>query len=619
MRVRTPKLILPLLAVLTVIPAPTQQQATSNGTTDSRAASLSKSSALIGKYVKLPLSFEANQGQANSHVRFLSRGEGFSLFLTDREAVLALQKSSISEGPSKGHSMTGALPSGKPELIKTDVVRMQLSGASAALRVTGSEQLPGKTNYLIGSDPGQWHSDVPTFRKVKYTGVFPGVDLVYHGNQRQLEYDFVVAPQVDTRQIRLRFAGAKKLKLDPSGDLQVIAKNGEIAFRKPVIYQDADGERQPVEERFVLLAKNEAGFEIGAYDHSQVLVIDPTVVYSTDFGPSVESFGIAADSKGNAYVVGNTDVTDFPYTPGAYQSTLGIAGEAAYITKFNSSGTELIYATYLGAGNKSTSAAGIAVDSSGDAYVTGFTNSASFPVTSGAYQTTFYGSPSVFGSAYVTKLNTMGTGLVYSTFLSGPPITSGPFTGYTNSSAVGIAVDATGRAYVTGITLTGGFPVTTGAFDFQGTSYSGSFVSKLSADGSTLVYSAFIGDDQTTSICIDKNDDAYVAGSTIDVDFPVTSGAIQTTNNGNEEYVNATIAELSASGSALVYATYLGGSGPAPGDAANGIAVDSSGEAYVTGQATSTDFPVTTGVFQTVNNGAADGTANAFVTKLNAS
>ena len=573
--------------------------------------------ALAAGYGKLPLSFEANQGQSDPQVRFLSRGNGYSLFLTGKEAVLALRRPADERKGVEAHERSAdghRMPS-----FKTDVVRMQLAGASPDLKVSGADKLPGTANYFIGSDPARWQSGMATYGKVQYQGVYPGVDLVYHGDQQQLEYDFVVAPYADTKLIRVQFEGAKKLKLDPSGDLEVIARNGKIAFHRPVIYQDTDGRRQPIGGHFTLVAKNAVGFELDAYDHSKRLVIDPTIVYSTYFGPSGESYGIATDSNGNAYVVGTTDATNFPFTAGAYQTTLGTAYEAAYIAKFNSSGTQLVYSTYLGGGNESTWAAGIAVDSSGNAYVTGGTDSPNFPVTSGAYQTTFYGSPHPFGSAFVTKLNATGTNLVYSTFLSGPPLTSGPLTGDTDSAGIGIALDATGDAYVTGSTFTGGFPITAGAFDFAGISYGGSFVSKLSADGSTLVYSAFIGDDQTTSICVDKNDDAYVAGSTSDIDFPATAGAFQTSSNGNQMYNNATVAELNASGSALVYATYLGGSGPAPGDAINGIAVDNSGSAYVTGKATSSDFPVTTGAFQTVNNGAANGTYNAFVTKLNAS
>lgn len=362
MRIHSSLLILPLLAVLTVISARAQQQAPALLHADAGVTSQSRNAGLMQQYGSLPLSFEANNGQVNSNVRFLSRGEGYSLFLTDREAVLALRKPEISERKTEGHAMPSTKPSVNPESIKTDVVRMQLAGAASDSVVTGGDELAGTANYLIGKDSSQWHTNVPTFSKVKYTGVYPGIDLVYYGNQQQLEYDFVVAPNATTKLIRLQFQGTKKLKLDPSGDLEVIAKNGEIAFHKPVAYQVKDGKRRLVNGRFTLLTGNSVGFSIGKYDRSIPLVIDPTLSYSTYLGgTNGGSYGtaIAVDNDGDAYVTGVVYAADFPATSGAYQTSNHSSASTfdAFVAKLNPTGTALVYATYLG-GSGNTSTAG---------------------------------------------------------------------------------------------------------------------------------------------------------------------------------------------------------------------------------------------------------------------
>src|SRR5271170_3364486 len=377
------------------------------------AATMSKpaSPAFAANYGKLPLSFEANQGQTDPQVKFLSRGSGYSLFLTNSAAVLALTKGDPAKDKPASLAIAGKTPKRAIKPVKTDVVRMELAGASHGLRVTGAEQLPGTANYFIGNDPTKWRSNVSTYAKVKYAGVYPGIDLVYYGNQRQLEYDFVVAPGADPTQAKLHFAGAKKLKLDGDGDLEVVARNGEIAFRKPVVYQELNGQRQPVEGQFKLLAKGTIGFSLGKYDPSRAVVIDPTLAYSTYLGGagSYQSIGgqgtaIAVDSAGNAYVVGTTSVADFPTTSGAYQ--VGLSGNQvnsnstyAFVAKLDPTGSKLIYATYLAGGGSvnsngtylsflpGDSISSIAVDSAGDAYVAGATYSPSFPVTS-AFQST---------------------------------------------------------------------------------------------------------------------------------------------------------------------------------------------------------------------------------------
>ena len=588
------------------------------------------SARLVANYGKLPLSFEANQGQTDAQVRFLSRGQGYSLFLTDREAVLALRKPGNREGASRGYSMPGGRPRVNPDSTKTDVVRMQLAGVDPGLRVTGSEKLPGTANYLIGNDPAQWHNNVPTFSKVKYTAVYPGVDLIYYGNQQRLEYDFIVAPNADTKLIRLRFKGANKLKLDRRGDLEIIAKSGEIAFHKPVIYQKIAGRREPVEGRFTLQADDTVGFTVGDYNPALQLIIDPVLVYSTYLGGSTEdsASAVAIDSGGDAYVAGVSYSSNFPVTTGAFQTGNDKASTVmtAFVAKLNPTGTGLIYATYLG-GSTNDDADAIAVDANGNAYVAGETQSADFPVTSGSFQHT---NPNggLFYTAFVTKLNPAGTALLYSTFLGG---SDSEFDSPTGEQALGIALDAQGDAYVAGLTASSDFPTTTGAFQTSITNFDGAgFVAALNPTGTGLIYATYLGSGGSgsvaNSIAVDGSGNAYVGGTTscgpsqASCDsFPVTTGAFQTTYNGNDA---AFVAKLNPTGTGLLYATYLGGStltqSDGSPDAVNAIALDTSGDAFVAGRTSSTNFPVTTGAFQTTNqNGHADEQSSGFVAKLN--
>jgi hypothetical protein len=535
-------------------------------------------------YGHIPLSFEANQGQTDPAVQFLSRGSGYTLFLTSQEAVLSLNKT---VAPGTG----SAAAQGRPV---EDVLRLQLVGANAAPRVTGEEKLPGTTNYFLGNDPAQWRMNVPTFGKVAYQDAYPGVDLVYYGNQRQLEYDFVVQPGADPGIIQLSFQGAQDLALDVHGNLVLHTDGGDVIEQAPVIYQEQAGYRQAVGGRYVLKGQNQVGFQVDAYDVRQPLIIDPVLSYSTYLGGTGDDGGarVAVDTSGNAYVTGSTDSVNFPTTPGAFQT----AGHN-FVAKLNATGTALVYSTYLG-GTGSDSSAGIAVDGSGNVYVTGVTSSSDFPTTPGAVQTAYGGGSN---EAFVTELNATGSALVYSTYLGG-----------TNRDyGTGIAVDASGNAYVSGTTESSNFPTTPGAFQSNKNGNSNAFVAKLDATGSALLYSTYLGgngSDSSSGIAVDLSGDAYVTGESNSPNFPTTPGAFQTTNRGS---INAFVAKLNASGTALLYGTYLGGSGF---DGGNGIAVDASGNAYVTGIANSLDFPTTPGAFQTTKAGNTD----AFVAKLNA-
>jgi len=542
-------------------------------------------------YGKLPLHFEANQGQTHQDVRFLARGSGYSLYLTAGEAVLVLTQ----PNPDAKRDLRST-----PERLGTQargtpvVVRMSLVGAAPKPLLSGREELPGKANYLIGKDPAKWRTNVPTYAKVHYRAVYPGIDLVYYGNQRQLEYDFVVAPGADPERIVLGFQGGERLEINAEGELVLHAGGGALRQQKPVIYQEINGVRTRIEGRYVLKDAHRVGFQVAAYDQSRPLVIDPTLVYATYLGGSIsdDGYGIAVDAAGSAYVTGLAGSTDFP-TASPLQAAYGGGGDA-FVSKLNAAGSALLYSTYLG-GSGEDYGYGIAVDADGSAYVTGQTTSTDFP-TVNPLQAANGGGVS---DAFVSKLDATGSALLYSTYLGGSGRDGGS----------GIAVDADGSAYVTGQTTSTDFPTVN---PLQAASGGGAdaFVSKLDAAGSALVYSTYLGGsggDGGAGIAVDAAGSAYVSGSTSSTNFP-TANPLQAASGGG--LTDAFVSKLNAAGSALVYSTYLGGSSR---DAGRGIAVDAAGSAYVTGWTTSTNFP-TASPLQSAKAGFTD----AFVSKLNA-
>ena len=612
--------------------------------------------AIHGSYVKLPLSFEANTGQTNSAVKFLSRGRGYTLFLTSDEAVLALKDAEsgiknqevrrlkldirnweIENRNSKLETGNWKLEirNSKLEACASGVLRMRLLGANPAAKVTGQRELPGKANYLTGNDPKKWRTSVPTYAKVHYASVYRGIDLVYYGNPSadgQLEFDFTVAPGANPSPVRLRFGGLSHLRLAANGDLVMTTANGALAFHKPLVYQMKDGHRHPVAGDFALLGKHTVGFRLGSYDRTQALVIDPALAYSTLLGGSGGETGtaIAVDTAGNAYVTGSTCSTDFPVTPGAFQTTNAAAANSgcnAFVTKLSPGGTALVYSTYLGGSSNNMGGdmgRAIAVDSAGNVYVAGQTYSTDFPVTKGAFQTTNRAAANETSNAFVTKLNPTGTTLVYSTYLGG----SGFQVEYPGDAANAIAVDAAGDAYVAGQSYSPDFPVTQGAFQTTNNCVANecanAFVTMLNPAGTALVYSTYLGGsggnrigfmgDVGTAIALDAQGHAYLTGQAGSSNFPLTPGAYQNTNRAvANQGTNAFITKLNTDGTGLVYSTYLGGSG---GDEGSAIAADAAGDVCVAGQTGSTDFPVTAGAFQTTYHGS-NNSPNAFVTKLN--
>ena len=475
------------------------------------------------------------------------------------------------------------------------MLRATLLGGNATANLTGLERLLTKTNYFIGSDPRQWKTNVPNYAKVKYSGVYPGIDLVFYGKQDLLEYDFIVSPGANPGVIALGFEGITGMRVDEKGDLILRTDAGEIRQSRPVVYQQIDGARRIIPASYLIKGKNQIAFQIANYDRSKPLVIDPTLAFSTYIGGSgtEQADGIAVDSAGNAYITGNTVSLNFPTTPGAFDTTKTNPDNDVFVTKLNSTGTAIIYSTYFGGSNREAGN-DIAVDGAGNAYVTGLTESSDIPITPGAFRSTPVGSDEF--DVFAFKLNATGTALVYSTYL-------GPVVG------VGIAVDSAGNAYITG-SANADYPTTPGAFQTVHGGVSDAFVTKLNSTGTALVYSTFLGGsgfDTATEIALDAAGNAYVTGQA-DAGFPVTPGAFQTSFNGVND---AFVTKLNSTGTALVYSTFLGGSATEFGA---GIAVNEAGNAYVTGVSNSSNFPTTPGAFQTVKAAAQD----AFVTELSA-
>jgi hypothetical protein len=604
----------------------------------------------------LPISFEENHGQVDSQVQFLARAGKATMYFTPAEAVLVLDSRNSQN---------------KPEI---SALRLKWIGANPRLQMVAENPLPGRINYLIGRDPAQWHTGLPTFARVHYRGLFPGVDAIFYGNKGGIEYDLVLVPGADPAKISFALEGATSMRLANSGDLVLTLRDAEVRQLKPMVYQEINGARRLLPAHYIIHRDKTVGFEIAGFNRNLPMVIDPRLAYSTYLGSdtvdtvtsvAVDQFGnayatgstvfgfptknpaqqnqlgtdafvtkfspsggsliystilggsaadsgsaIAIDRFGNAYVAGETESTDFPTTPGAFQPS-GTDANNGFITKLNPSGSSFAYSLLLGGGD-SDSIRGLALDTQHRVYVTGFTCSTNFPIKN-AFQpvTNSQNCANGGGDAFVTRVNATGTDLDYSTYLGG----------MISSIGNGIAVNSTFQAYVTGATASPDFPTTPGAFQRtlkakvitgfpHDTNQDNAFVTKFSADGKSLVYSTFLGgtaNDVGTAIALDPDGRACVAGTASSPDFPITSAAFQKTKHGSTD---AFVTKFQLSGGGLFYSTFLGGSGS---DGANSIAVDSFGRAYVAGGTSSADFPVLNPIQAHLG-----GSQDAFVTKLSA-
>jgi hypothetical protein len=629
---------LAIAAIAALVLSPAQHHKAANGAAGTvSAASLapqpatatpSARSRIQASYAALPLAFEQNQGQTDAQVKYMARGSGYTLFLTAKDAVFSLRSLSAEGKTATGGSGTelhakNSPRQRNPRKDSIAVVRMQLVGGNSLAKVSASGQLPGKSNYFVGNDPSQWHTDVAHYARVSYQDVYPGVNLAFHGAQRQLEFDFVVAPGANPAPIGFHLTGAQGMKMDESGNLVISSAAGDVQLHKPVAYQEQNGARQPVDARFALKANNQVSFELGNYDHSHELVIDPSVLYATYLGGSGndEGYGIAFDSSNNAYVTGQTASSNFPTTTGAHQT--GLLGTAnVFVTSIAAGGSSLIYSTYIGGtGSSGDSGNAIAVDqTSGAAYVVGGTTSSNFPTTSGAFQTTLNGP----GNAFVFELSPGGatarlrrpanrpsSGLFYAMFL---PIGGMALLGLGFGSSGSRGKKLFGFLLL-GLLLSSLLLVPAcGGGGGSGASLGGGGGGGGGGNGGTpagsLTYSTYLGgtgSDVALGIALasDNSGDVYVAGRTSSSDFP-TLDPLQTSGGGF-------VTKLNSSGTALVYSTYLA----VAGDSVNAIAVDSSDNAYVTGQTHSSSFHTTPGAYQTTCGSCTGGNSNGFVAVLN--
>jgi len=529
---------------------------------------------------RLPLRFERNVGQEAARVRYAAKARDVSLFLTDDGATMV---------SSPSHAR------GEHDVSWT----MRVVGRAGISAPVASELAAARSSYFLGNDPARWRTDVPSFGRVTYRDVLPGVNQVFHGEAGALEYDFEVSPGALTKPdaIEIAFEGAESVDVGAAGELRVHAGGAVFVQPSPRVYERSEGQELAVNAAYRVTGRGTIGFDVGAYDESRTLVIDPVLAYATYLGGSGDdyAYGIAVDGAGAMYVAGFTSSPNFP-TASAYDATL-TGSDDAFVTKLSANGQELVYSTYLG-GSQGAYAYGVAVDSAGAAYVIGSTNSTDFPTVT-PFQSTLAGAL----NAFVTKLSPSGSSIVYSTYLGG----SG------HDDGAGIALDATGAAYVTGTTEDSDFPLPHAATAQRGFGgVSDAFVAKLSPSGS-LTYATYVGGsgaDDGTGIAVDGSGAAYVTGSTASLDFPTSPavGPFQPLLNGAQ---NAFVTKVSPAGSSFAYSTYLGG---AQSDQGNAVAIDATGAAYVTGFATSADFPLSNAYQRTLL--AMQGGSSAFVSKL---
>ena len=561
--------------------------------------------------------FETNRGQAPAVVSFLARGLGYSLFLTSDQAIFVLQGyAPVSHGPTQ--NAPGSTSAGTFTPLTTAVLRMELVGGRSLAHAAGATRLPGQVNYLTGKDLHTWHVHVPLYAAVQYRQVYPGIDLLYHGTQRQLEYDFIVAPHISARAIALRFKGATSLALDHSGGLVVAVGNRTVLWHRPVLYQTIRGRRKIVDGNYIIGKRQTVTFRVGAYDPAKPLVIDPILAYSTYLGASTIDYAsaVTVGSDGCAYIAGRTGSTLFPNTSGLLDETKA----GSFVTKLDPTGRRIVYTTYFGT---FSSCGGIAVDTAGDAYVTGSTYTqitsdgsynSDFPVTPGAYLSGIRTTAPI-SAGFLAELAPDGSRLLYATLLGGSQ----------GSSGERIALEGHRRVYVAGNTSSLDFPVTPRGLHLPWVApphyrkvwqIQQTFVTAFAVERSSrasLVYSALLGNTTLRGFAVDSSGRAALTGMTSRQDFPVTPDALQPGFLGASGYPldgfgpaqSAYVAELDNTGSP-VYGTFLGGGTPL---LPSGLALDQGGAIYLAAYAGS-------GVPTTAAHQATSSISGPFVMKI---
>jgi hypothetical protein len=557
--------------------------------------------ALRSAHLRLPLAFEPNQGQAGAGVTHVARTSGATLLVGQGEATLRLQRPATVEPEASPRTPRARRRNARVAAGPVSEVTMRFVGAQPNSTMKAEQPLPGKVNYLIGNDPSRWRRNIPTFAQVRCEDVYPGVDVAYYGNGRQLEYDVVVRPGADPKVVRLDVDGAERLTVDAAGDLLIETAGGTLRQQRPVAYQEVNGERKPVEVRYALNDRR-LTFDLGEYDSSRELVIDPLINIAGYIGGSGDDLGAAVgvDADGNAYITGTTTSVNFPTNDGALQTTFhGISD--VFVTKVNAAGTSLVYSTYVG-GTGADSAQAIAVDAAGHATVAGDTTSTDFPTTGG--QENYAGN----GDAFVFRLAPDGDG-VFATFIGGSD----------SDIANGVALDGAGNAYVVGWTASNNLPAAVNSFGGQ----ADAFVTKVEPSevppGQVgFTYTRYVGGadfDVGFGIAVDPTtNEAVIIGDTFSnnaSNFPLL-GAIQNSFGG---VADAFVSRINAAGTALVFSTYFGGK---DFDSGRAVTLDAAGNVIITGTTYSDAVPVTgegfpiASAFQPALNGSAD----AYVAKL---
>ncbi len=557
---------------------------------------------------KLPLSFEANRGQTDPSVKFMAHASGGTMYFTPSEVVLSLpspQEKAIERTGTPNEMSTAGPEFAKEVATAPSILRMQFLGANPDVRIEGTEQLPGKVNYFIGSDPSKWQTDLPTYSTTHYRNLYPGIDLKYEGTGEQLKGTYTVAPRLDPSLIQWRYTGVQSMHIDEVGNMQVmLSGDGGITVTEqaPIAWQEIGGVKVAVKVVYKLTPDNSVSFVPATYDRDYPLIIDPILEYSTYLGGTGgdTAYGITVDGAGNIYVAGYTNSANFP-TSNAYQPIYRGAYDA-FITKLNASGSALIYSTYLG-GSLGEEGRGIAVDQSGNAYVAGHTSSTDFPLFNPCQQCQVnHGNT----DAFVASLNASGSQLIYSTYLGGDNFDQG----------YDIAVDASRNAYITGVTNSSNFP-TVNAYQTALGGNTDVFVTKLNPSGTTSTYSTYLGGSDNEveygyAIAVDGAGNAYITGETYSSSFPTRNpcALCQANHVPADAYVSRFNTNLSGNAS-LQFSTYVGGTGR---DQGLDIAVDASSYAYVTGMTESVDFPRMNALQQIYQGGG-----DAFILKLNTS
>lgn len=606
-----------------------------------KAADGKQQSQLLENYGRLPLRFEENIGQTAHEVRYVAHGGRYELFLTPQEAVMALRPAGhLDFSPRHRFATLRALRELRRNAHQTEqmtALGLQLEGSNPEPQITGVDPLPGKVNYFIGNDPTKWHTDVRTFAKVKYAGVYPGIDLIFYGKENHLEYDFIVRQGADPAAIGLKVTGAGKMRINSQGDVLVSVPDGEVRLQKPLIYQQVNGKRRNVAGSYTLAANHRLTFSVASYDRNQPLVVDPVLDYSTYVGGTSDdnAQGIAVDSNGDAYIAGISSSTDFPTTSNALipQPLTANTATAAFVAELNPAGDTLLYSSYIAGSTPGETAFGVAVDPTGKAvYVTGQTLSPDFPTNS---TTTGFKSGrnlgATAGTSFLVKFDpTQTTGansFVYSTFIGGTNPTSP-----NGDLGLAVAADGSGNAYVTGLTdcspgtatdlatfpIVGGFQTTLGNTNGGGNAFLAKINTTVSGS-SSLISSSYLGGDAVLypganspgygdagfGVAIDSSGNAYVVGTTTSSNLSTltTTGLALTYPTGNTSNTAffAKVSTATAGSQTLSYLTYLGGTGP---DFGNAVGIGPNNVAYLTGSTSSLNFPVSSGAYQTTGSTA---------------